>query len=147
MLRFLGNGVTCLHTQFAFRYRKVPELLAVLCLLQQLPACSIKEGHLASSLLHHSLHIPGFDHHRLTFLTHRVAALYRSCLRHNHQRSRFVWQCILRSSTHPDDVVVHHLQTDHFCLTVVRTDSHIVSIGLHICRHQHSCCHQGGHHT
>ena len=50
MLLFLRNGIACLHTQFALRHCKVPELLTILSLLQQLIACSIEERHLASGL-------------------------------------------------------------------------------------------------
>ena len=105
----------------------------------------VKEGHLTRSLLHHRLHVLGLYHYRLSFLTHRIAAFCRRHLRHNHQRCRFVRQCILRRCTYSDDVIIHHLQTDHFCLTTIRTDSHIVSICLHLCG-KGIARHQGRHH-
>ena len=128
---FLGHRIASLHTQFAFRHSEVTKLLTVFGLLQQLLTVGIEERHLTISLLHNSLNFFGFHHYACIFIRHGVTALLGSSLRHNHQRSRFLWQLILGGGTHPDDAIVHHLQANHLGLSTIRAYSYHITFLFH----------------
>ena len=139
---FLRYSISVPHTQLTLRNSKVPELLSVLGFLQKLITIFVEEGYLASSLSYHSLNVLSLYNHIGTILIDGIRALSRSCLRNNHQRCRFLGQCLFGSSTHTDNVPIHHFETDNLCLTTVRNNCHTVSFCLYICCHSHSSHHQ-----
>ena len=139
---FFRHGISVSYTQLTLRNSKVPELLSVLGFLQKLITIFVEEGYLASSLSYHSLNVLGLNNHIGTILIDGIRTLCRGCLRNNHQRCRLLGQSLLGSSTHTDNVSVHHFETDHLCLTTVRNNCHTVSFCLNICSYSHSCHHQ-----
>ena len=135
MFLFLGNGIAGLDTKLALGDSEIPELLTVLSLSKQLLTIGIEEGYLTGGFRHHCLYVLCLYNY-IAALVGNTVALGRGRLRYNHERGRFYGQSILGCSTHSDDVVVHHLEFDYLCLTTIRTNSHIVSIGLHLgCHH------------
>ena len=132
---FLGHSIAGLHTELALGDSEIPELLSVLSLSKQLLTIGIEEGYLTGGFRHHCLYVFCLYNNIAAFIGNSVA-LGRGRLRHNHERGRFYRQSILGCSTHTDDVVVHHLEFDYLSLTTIRTNSHIVSAGLHLGCHR-----------
>ena len=164
VLHLLGDGRTALRTQFALGHREVPELLArllalaVVGFLQQGFMITIKKLDATGLLAHLGLHVLGLHHHAGRHC--QVARLGRQILhahgtfilrlRHNHQALRLLRQLVLRRSPHADNVIVHHLELNHPCLSALGTDGHHVAVSLkaaggltssrqptaHSCQHQ-----------
>ena len=139
MLMRLGNGVASPRTQLALRYGKIPELLTILRLVEQLLASGIEESDATGGFLYHRLHLLGFNYHVVALVGDGVAALGRCSMGHNHQRGRLGGQRLMAGGTHTDNLVVNHFEVHYLCLTTIRQNRHIVSVGLH-----HGCQHRRG---
>ena len=139
MLMRLGNGVANPRTQLALRYGKIPELLTILRLVEQLLASGIEESDATGGFLYHRLHLLGFNDHVVALVGDGVAALDRCSMGHNHQRGRLSGQRLMAGGTHTDNLVVNHFEVHYLCLTTIRQNRHIVSVGLH-----HGCQHRRG---
>ena len=139
MLMRLGNGVASPRTQLALRYGKIPELLTILRLVEQLLASGIEESDATGGFLYHRLHLLGFNYHVVALVGDGVAALDRCSMGHNHQRGRLGGQRLMAGGTHTDNLVVNHFEVHYLCLTTIRQNRHIVSVGLH-----HGCQHRRG---
>ena len=70
VLLLLRNGNTRLHSQFTLGHREVPELFAILGLLEQLIVITIEERYFTGSLRNHRLHILSFHNHIVAFLAY-----------------------------------------------------------------------------
>ena len=146
MFLLLRHGVACLHAQLTLRHGEVLELLTVLGFLQQLLAFSIIELDASALLIDDSFHVLCFYNHLVTVFTNRVATFHWCHLWHNHQRGRFLRQLCLRRSPDADDVVVNHFETNHLGLSVVRSNRHLSTLGLHDSSRRHAGHHQCRYH-